>query len=61
MFGHAEIIIIAGIVLVLFGSTAIPKFFRAVGNARNEFSKGAAEAAVKDNAVIDDKVVKQSE
>ena len=43
--GHTEIIIIAGIVLVLFGSTKIPKFFRALGKARNEFEKGAAEAS----------------
>ena len=45
MVGHTEIIIIAGVVLVLFGSTAIPKFFRALGNARNEFEKGSAEAS----------------
>ena len=43
MLGHTEIIIIAGIVLVLFGSTAIPKFFRAIGKARNEFDKGVKE------------------
>lgn len=45
MVGHTEIIIIAGVVLVLFGSTALPKFFRALGNARNEFEKGSAEAS----------------
>lgn len=44
MLGHTEVIIIAGIVLVLFGSTAIPKFFRAIGKARNEFDKGIKEA-----------------
>ena len=44
MLGHTEVIIIAGIVLVLFGSTAIPKFFRAIGKARSEFDKGTKEA-----------------
>ena len=54
MFGHTEIIIIAGVVLVLFGSKAIPKFFRAIGNARHELAQGAAEAAGKDDVAIKD-------
>ncbi len=55
MIGHTEIIIIAGVVMVLFGSTAIPKFFRAIGKARNEFEKGAAEAVSHNETVDDDK------
>ena len=39
-----EVIIIAGVVLVLFGSAAIPKFFRAIGKARSEFDKGIKDA-----------------
>ena len=48
MIGTTEIIVIAGVVLVLFGSTAIPKFFRAIGKAKNEFEKGAREASLED-------------
>ena len=54
MVGHTEIMIIAGVVLVLFGSTAIPKFFKALGNARNEFEKGSAEASAP-KSLTDDK------
>ena len=55
MLGHTEIIIIAGVVLVLFGTTRIPKFFRALGKARSEFEKGTAEATAKENAVEENK------
>ena len=60
MFGHTEIIIIAGVVLVLFGSKAIPKFFRAIGNARQEFGRGAAEAGVKEEVAIEDQTEKHA-
>jgi sec-independent protein translocase protein TatA len=43
MIGSTEIIIIGGIVLVLFGSAAIPKFFRSIGKAQREFEKGKHE------------------
>ena len=58
MLGHTEIIIVAGIVLVLFGSTKIPKFFRALGKARSEFEKGAIETSEPEdkNAEIQNKV-----
>lgn len=59
MVGHTEIIIIAGVVLVLFGSTAIPKFFRALGKARKEFEKGTDEAITQDDAA--EKKVKTAE
>lgn len=49
MVGQTEIIIVAGVVLVLFGSTAIPKFFRALGKARKEFEKGAHESIKQDD------------
>jgi sec-independent protein translocase protein TatA len=41
--GTTEILIIAAIVLVLFGGAAIPKFARSLGRARKEFSEGIAE------------------
>ncbi len=43
MIGTTEIIIIAGVVLVLFGSAAIPKFARSLGRARKEFEEGIKE------------------
>jgi sec-independent protein translocase protein TatA len=43
MIGTTEILIIAGIVLVLFGSAAIPKFARSLGKARKEFEAGVKE------------------
>ncbi len=48
MLGATEVIIVAGVVVLLFGSTAIPKFFRAIGKARNEFEAGAKEAQLED-------------
>ena len=44
MFGSNEIIVIAIIVLVLFGSAAIPKFAKSLGLAKKEFEKGLKEA-----------------
>ncbi len=43
MIGTTEIIIIAGVVLVLFGGAAIPKFARSLGKARKEFKEGLEE------------------
>ena len=43
MIGTTEILIIAGVVLVLFGSAAIPKFARSLGKARKEFESGLKE------------------
>jgi sec-independent protein translocase protein TatA len=43
MLGSTEIIVIAAVVLVLFGGAAIPKFFRSLGKAKREFQKGLAE------------------
>ena len=40
MIGTTEIIIIGGVILVLFGASAIPKFTRAIGKAKGEFEKG---------------------
>jgi len=44
MFGSSEILIVAIVVLVLFGATALPKFFRSLGKAKSEFQKGASES-----------------
>ena len=41
--GGPELWIIVGVVLLLFGAGAIPKFARSVGRAKKEFEKGAEE------------------
>ena len=43
--GGAEWIIIGGVVLVLFGASAIPRFARSVGRAKKEFEKGQRDGA----------------
>ncbi|MBN1834394.1 MAG: twin-arginine translocase TatA/TatE family subunit [Spirochaetales bacterium] len=43
MIGTTEILIIVGVVVLLFGATAIPKLARSIGKARAEFEKGVKE------------------
>lgn len=43
MIGTTEIIVIALVVMILFGGAAIPKFARSLGKAKGEFEKGAKE------------------
>jgi sec-independent protein translocase protein TatA len=38
-----ELIIVAVVVLVLFGGTQLPKFAKNLGQAQKEFKKGLAE------------------
>ena len=40
MIGATEILIIGGVVFVLFGATAIPKFAKSLGQAKKEFQIG---------------------
>ena len=40
MIGSTEIMVIALVVLILFGATALPKFARSLGKAKREFEKG---------------------
>jgi sec-independent protein translocase protein TatA len=56
MIGTTEIVIIVGVVLVLFGATAIPKFARSLGRAKKEFEQG-----IKEGQVDDDKKKKEIE
>ena len=44
--GPTELIIILVIVLVLFGSTRLPKLARSMGQASKEFKKGIAEGGI---------------
>src|SRR5438128_9480424 len=43
-----DILIILAIVMLLFGSSKIPKLARSLGQASHEFRKGVAEGAVDD-------------
>ncbi|MFI5046970.1 MAG: twin-arginine translocase TatA/TatE family subunit [Acidimicrobiia bacterium] len=41
--GPTELIIVLAIVLLLFGSTKLPKLARSLGQASNEFKKGVED------------------
>jgi len=42
--GAPELIIVLAIVLLLFGSSKLPKLARSLGQASNEFKKGTTES-----------------
>jgi sec-independent protein translocase protein TatA len=48
IFGVDGIIILVVVVLVLFGSTQIPKLARSLGSAQKEFKKGVEEGSSED-------------
>ena len=48
MIGTTEIVIIVGVVLVLFGAAAIPKFARSLGMAKKELEQGIKEGQIDD-------------
>ena len=43
--GPTELLIVLGIVLLLFGSTKLPKLARSMGQAQKEFKTGLKEGA----------------
>jgi sec-independent protein translocase protein TatA len=43
MIGTTELLIIVGVIVLLFGSSAIPRFARALGKAKKEFEIGLKE------------------
>lgn len=45
IFGPDGLIVLLVIVVVLFGSTQLPKLARSLGSAQSEFKKGLAEGA----------------
>jgi sec-independent protein translocase protein TatA len=51
MIGTTEVIVICGVVVLLFGASALPKFAKNIGKARMEFDKGMKEA--RDAANVD--------
>ena len=48
IFGVDGIIVLIVVVLVLFGSTQIPKLARSLGSAQKEFKKGVDHGAAED-------------
>jgi sec-independent protein translocase protein TatA len=52
MIGSTEIIVIAVVILVLFGASAIPKFARSIGEAKKEFSQATKEEEKKETEKI---------
>ena len=49
IFGMDGIIVLVVVVVVLFGSTQIPKLARSLGSAQKEFKKGLDEGAADDD------------
>jgi sec-independent protein translocase protein TatA len=45
MLGTTEVIVIGGVVVLLFGASAIPKFAKSLGKAKREFREGIKEGA----------------
>jgi sec-independent protein translocase protein TatA len=52
IFGVDGIIILVVVVLVLFGSTQIPKLARSLGSAQKEFKKGLDEGHKEDDTTV---------
>ncbi|GHV63869.1 hypothetical protein AGMMS49587_15060 [Spirochaetia bacterium] len=59
MIGHTEILVIALIILVLFGAAAIPKFARSLGQAKKEFTDATKEGEEAEKKEIDNKSEKK--
>ena len=49
MIGSTEILIIAVVVMVLFGAAALPKFAKSLGKSKAEFEKGIKEGAAQNS------------
>ena len=53
IFSEWGIIILVVAVVILFGSTQLPKFARSLGSAQSEFKKGLADGSTKDGSTKD--------
>ena len=49
-FGAPELLIVAAVLLLLFGSSKLPGFARSLGEAQRELKKGAAGVADDDKS-----------
>lgn len=52
--GAPELLIIAGVVVLLFGAAKLPKLARSLGQAKNEFEAGAREGAKAEDDAADE-------
>lgn len=43
--GAPEVAIVAGVIVLLFGASALPKFAKSIGQAKKEFEKGVKEGS----------------
>jgi sec-independent protein translocase protein TatA len=48
--GAPELLIVAGVIVLLFGGAKLPKLARSLGQAKNEFEAGAREGGKGDTA-----------
>ncbi len=48
--GPPELLLIAGVVVLLFGAKKLPEFARSLGKAKGEFKRGLEEEADKEKA-----------
>lgn len=53
IFGMDGIIVLIVVVLVLFGSTQIPKLARSLGSAQKEFKKGIHEGSSEESVGVE--------
>ena len=51
--GAGELLIVLAVVLLIFGSTKLPKLARSMGQAQKEFKKGLSEGAKDDDGGVE--------
>ncbi len=56
--GPLELIIVLVVVLLLFGSTKLPKLARSIGEASQEFKKGVSDGGKDDTKAVEAKADK---
>lgn len=52
--GPLELAIIAGIILLLFGSSKLPTLMRNLGRSTNEFKRGMSDSTLDDDSASSD-------
>ena len=55
MIGSTEVMVIGGVVVLLFGASAIPKLARSLGQAKKEFKEGMDEVKAEAGDSSDEK------
>ena len=52
-FGGTELLILVGVIVLLFGSSQIPKLANSLGRAKTELQRGLNEGVKEANAEMD--------